>query len=125
MKKYNACISVISSRSKCLPLCLKSLWDKWNYKYDYPNEPHLYSDLELYTKGKNNILCEGEDLIIENIDKKLEILVNVILGLFLFHIILPIMYQKVNYFITDKIFGMLIQEDLPYIEKGIYICVTL
>jgi len=26
-----------------------------NYKYDYPNEPHLYSYLELYTKGKNNI----------------------------------------------------------------------
>ena len=27
-----------------------------NYKYDYPNEPHLYSYLELYTKGRNNIV---------------------------------------------------------------------
>ncbi len=27
-----------------------------NYKYDYPNEPHLYSYLELYTKGNNNIM---------------------------------------------------------------------
>jgi hypothetical protein len=26
-----------------------------NYKYDYPNEPHLFSYLELYTKGRVNI----------------------------------------------------------------------
>ena len=26
-----------------------------NYKYDYPNEPHIYSYLELYTKGNLNI----------------------------------------------------------------------
>ena len=26
-----------------------------NYKYDYPNEPHIYSYLELYTKGDLNI----------------------------------------------------------------------
>ena len=31
-----------------------------NYKYDYPNEPHLFSYLELYTKGKVNINEKGE-----------------------------------------------------------------
>jgi len=45
MKKYNACISVISSRSKCLPLCLKSLWDNWNYKYNYPVYVYYFDDI--------------------------------------------------------------------------------
>lgn len=31
-----------------------------NYKYDYPNEPHIFSYLELYTKGQININEDGK-----------------------------------------------------------------
>lgn len=41
----NACISLLSSRSACLPLCLKSLWDHWNYKYNYPVYIHYFDDI--------------------------------------------------------------------------------
>jgi hypothetical protein len=45
MKKYNACINILSSRNKCLPLCLKSIWDFWNYKYNYPVYVHYFDDI--------------------------------------------------------------------------------
>ncbi len=43
--KYNACINILSSRTKCLPLCIKSLWDHWNYKYNYPVFVHYFDDI--------------------------------------------------------------------------------
>ena len=43
--KYNACINILSSRTKCLPLCLRSLWDNWNYRYDYPVYVHYFDDI--------------------------------------------------------------------------------
>jgi hypothetical protein len=43
MKK--ACINILSSRNKCLPLCVKSLWDMWNYKYNYPVYVHYFDDI--------------------------------------------------------------------------------
>jgi len=52
-KKYKACISILSSRTKCLPLCVKSLWEKWNYKYNYPVYIYYYDDIydnEYYRK---------------------------------------------------------------------------
>tara|TARA_R110002074_G_scaffold110272_1_gene237292 strand:+ start:6915 stop:7817 length:903 start_codon:yes stop_codon:yes gene_type:complete len=44
-KEFNACINILSSRHKCLPHCLKSLWDKWNYRYNYPVYVHYFDDI--------------------------------------------------------------------------------
>ncbi len=44
-KKFNGCINLLSSRNKCLPFCLKSLWDNWNYRYDYPVYVHYFDDI--------------------------------------------------------------------------------
>jgi len=43
--KYNGCINILSSRKRCLPLCLKSLWDNWNHRYDYPVYVHYFDDV--------------------------------------------------------------------------------
>lgn len=43
--KHNGCINILSSRKRCLPLCLKSLWDNWNYRYDYPVYVHYFDDI--------------------------------------------------------------------------------
>jgi len=43
MKK--ACINILSSRTQCLPLCIKSLWDHWNYRYNYPVFVHYFDDI--------------------------------------------------------------------------------
>ena len=43
--KLNGCINILSSRTKCLPLCIKSLWDNWNYKYNYPVYVHYFDDI--------------------------------------------------------------------------------
>lgn len=45
MKKYKACVNIISSRTRCLPLCLKSLWDSWNHRYDYPVYVYYFDDI--------------------------------------------------------------------------------
>jgi len=55
MKKLNACISVISSRTKCLKPCLKSLWDKYNYKHDYPVYVYYFDDIYDSEKIRNDI----------------------------------------------------------------------
>jgi hypothetical protein len=44
-KKINGCINILSSRHKALPHCLKSLWDNWNYRYDYPVYVHYFDDI--------------------------------------------------------------------------------
>lgn len=41
----NACINLLSARTKCLPECLKSLWDHWNYRYNYPVYVHYFDDI--------------------------------------------------------------------------------
>ncbi len=45
MSKLNACIVIISSRQKCLPECLRSLWEKYNYKHNYPVYVHYFDDI--------------------------------------------------------------------------------
>ena len=41
----NACISIVSSRKKCIPECLKSLWENYNHKYNYPVYVHYFDDI--------------------------------------------------------------------------------
>ena len=41
----NACINILSSRKRCLPHCLKSLYDNWNHKFDYPVYVHYFDDI--------------------------------------------------------------------------------
>lgn len=43
--QHNGCINILSSRAKCLPHCIKSLWDKWNYRYNYPVYVHYFDDI--------------------------------------------------------------------------------
>ena len=40
-----ACIVYISSRSRCIKLSIKSLWDNYNHKYDYPVYVHYFDDI--------------------------------------------------------------------------------
>ena len=40
-----ACISIVSSRQRCILGCLDSLWKKYNYKYDYPVYVHYFDDI--------------------------------------------------------------------------------
>jgi len=41
----NACIVYISSRNKCIEHSLKSLWDNYNYKHNYPVYVHYFDDI--------------------------------------------------------------------------------
>jgi len=41
----NACISIVSSRKKCIPECLRSLWENYNHKYNYPVYVHYFDDI--------------------------------------------------------------------------------
>tara|TARA_B100000519_G_scaffold11119_1_gene8533 strand:- start:1887 stop:2792 length:906 start_codon:yes stop_codon:yes gene_type:complete len=43
--RLNACIVIISSRDKCIQYCIKSLWDNYNYKYNYPVFVHYFDDI--------------------------------------------------------------------------------
>ncbi len=43
--KHNGCVNILSSRHKCLPYCLKSLWDNWNHRYNYPVYVHYFDDI--------------------------------------------------------------------------------
>ena len=40
-----ACITVISSRVKCIKPCLQSLWEKFNHKHDYPVYVFYFDDI--------------------------------------------------------------------------------
>ena len=40
-----ACIVYISSRNECIKLSIKSLWDNYNHKYDYPVYVHYFDDI--------------------------------------------------------------------------------
>jgi len=42
---HNGCINILSSRTKCLPICLDSLWKHWNYRYEYPVYVHYFDDI--------------------------------------------------------------------------------
>ena len=50
-----ACISIISSREKCLKPCLESLWDCFNKNYDYPVYVYYFDDIYDSNDVKNNI----------------------------------------------------------------------
>jgi len=41
----NACIVYISSRGRCIGPSIKSLWDNFNHKYDYPVYVHYFDDI--------------------------------------------------------------------------------
>lgn len=43
--KYNACIQILSSRTICLEYCLKTIYQFYNYKYDYPVYIHYFDDI--------------------------------------------------------------------------------
>ena len=45
MKKQKACIVYISSRNQCLRHSMKSVWDNYNYKYNYPVHVHYFDDI--------------------------------------------------------------------------------
>lgn len=45
MKNINACISILSSRTKCLPYSIKSIWDSWNHRYNYPVYVYYFDDI--------------------------------------------------------------------------------
>ena len=53
--KNSACIVLISSRIKCIKQCLKSLWDNYNCKYDYPIFVHYFDDIYDSKKFQNSI----------------------------------------------------------------------
>ena len=40
-----ACIVYISSRGRCIGPSIKSLWDNFNHKYDYPVYVHYFDDI--------------------------------------------------------------------------------
>jgi hypothetical protein len=50
-----ACINIISSRKRCIGLCIKSLWDNYNYKYDYPVYVYYFDDIYDSEEFRNNI----------------------------------------------------------------------
>ena len=45
IKKNNAAIYLISSRTKLLELCLTKLFKNWNYKYNYPVYVHYFNNI--------------------------------------------------------------------------------
>ena len=45
MSKHNACISIISSRDKCIKPCLQSLWTHYNNRHDYPVYVYYFDDI--------------------------------------------------------------------------------
>lgn len=45
MNKEKACIVYISSRNKCLKYSMKSIWDNYNYKHNYPVYVHYFDDI--------------------------------------------------------------------------------
>ena len=44
-KKFNGMIFTLSSRTKCLKISLKSLFEKYNYKYNYPVYVYYFDDI--------------------------------------------------------------------------------
>ena len=60
----NACISIISSRSRCLPQCLKSLWDFYNHKHDYPVYVYYFDDIYDSPSLQESILSQCPQQVI-------------------------------------------------------------
>jgi len=44
-EKIKACICIVSSRKRCIKLCLESLWKNFNFKYDYSVYVHYFDDI--------------------------------------------------------------------------------
>jgi hypothetical protein len=64
--KMNACISIISSRTKCLPLCLESLWNSWNNRYNYPVYVHYFDDIYDSEETRKEITSKTKQTVIFN-----------------------------------------------------------
>ena len=92
--KYNACINILSSRAKCLPLCLKSLWDNWNYRYDYPVYVHYFDNIY-----DNN---EYRDFIKNNISKNIHFI--------------SIPYATPSFIKEEEMFYN--RKEIPYVKNG-------
>ena len=45
MTQINACIAYISSRNKCISHSLKSMWDNYNFKHNYPVYVFYFDDI--------------------------------------------------------------------------------
>ena len=55
MENYNAAIYMLSSRKHNLFNCLQSLYEKWNYQYDYPVYVHYFDNIYDDKKFQDNI----------------------------------------------------------------------
>tara|TARA_R100000664_G_C2759614_1_gene149607 strand:+ start:7683 stop:8579 length:897 start_codon:yes stop_codon:yes gene_type:complete len=91
---YNGCINILSSRKRCLPLCLKSLWDNWNYRYDYPVYVHYFDDI--YDSQ------EYRELIREKISRNIHFR--------------PVPYQTPSFLKEEELFYN--RKDLWYVNSG-------
>ena len=70
-KKINACISVISSRTKCIKPCLESLWNNFNHKYDYPVYVYYFDDIYDAPQVREDIQSTcGQNVIFRSIPYK-------------------------------------------------------
>lgn len=56
MNKLNACIVYISSRDRCIKQSLKSLWEMYNRKHDYPVYVHYFDDIYDSKEFQDSIL---------------------------------------------------------------------
>ena len=59
-KNNKACIVYISSRTSCLKHSLQSIWENYNYKYDYPVYVHYFDDIYDNMEVQNS-LCENNE----------------------------------------------------------------
>lgn len=53
MTNHNACIQILSSRQKCIELCLESIHKHYNHKHNYPIYVHYFDDI--YDNYKTDI----------------------------------------------------------------------
>ena len=69
--KLKACITVISSREKCIKPCLESLWEKYNYKHDYPVYVFYFDDIYDSPELQKHIVGDtGQNVIFTSIPYK-------------------------------------------------------
>ena len=66
-----ACINVISSRAVCLKPCLESVWEKYNYKHNYPVYVYYFDDIYDSEDLQKQIIGDtGQNVIFRSIPYK-------------------------------------------------------
>ena len=60
-EKIKGCITYISSRKKCIAPSIKSLWDRFNHKYDYPVYIHYFDEIYDDEEFRNKIRSETSE----------------------------------------------------------------